>query len=244
MRIVLLHGWLMSPGIWSAVRRALPPALEVVAPSQPGHGTEPPLTDNSMAGWRDWLVTRADTDKPLLLVGHSMGGMLAMSMLAHRPERVAGVVVVAATATAWSAEQQAGWQSMLAAAARGWAPQMAQALGGVLFGARYLHDHPEEVGRWHALWRDEQDLAAAGRLGGVIAQREELTARPLRRCPAAMLRGAEDPAITAAEATMTADWLGTSVITVPEAGHCLPLEAADVVATAVRDVAARCAATG
>jgi pimeloyl-ACP methyl ester carboxylesterase len=239
MRIVLLHGWLMSPDIWDGVRRALPSSWDIVAPSQPGHGDEAPLADPSMAGWRDWLVARTGGERNLLLVGHSMGGMLALSMLRHRPELVAGVVAVASTATAWSTEQVAGWHAMVGAASPGWPPEMAQALGGILYGPRYLAANPQVIARWHESWRDRGDLAAAAQLRDVIATREDLTTTPAPLRPAAVLRGDEDPAITAAEAVATAVWLGTSVVAVPAAGHCLPLEAADAVARAIAGVAAQ-----
>jgi len=161
MRIVMLHGWLMSPAIWTEARRSLSDSWQVIAPSQPGHGTEPALAENSMARWREWLVSKTGKDRPLILVGHSLGGMLALSMLRHRPELVAGVVVVASTATAWSVEQRAGWQAMLGAASPGWAPEMAQALAGVLYGARYLNAHPQAIARWHESWLTQQDLRAA-----------------------------------------------------------------------------------
>lgn len=244
MRIVMLHGWLMSPAIWTETRRSLSDSWEVIAPSQPGHGTEPVLAENSMARWREWLVSKTGQDRPLILVGHSMGGMLALSMLRHRPELVAGVVVVASTATAWSAEQRAGWQAMLGAASPGWAPEMAQALAGVLYGARYLNAHPQAIARWHESWLTQQDLRAAVSLGSVIGEREELTSTPISSPPAAVLRGAEDPAITAAEAAATASWLGTTVTTVPAAGHCLPLEAPLAIATAIEGVVAGILARG
>lgn len=239
MRIVLLHGWLMSPEIWDGVRSELPSSWDLVAPSQPGHGDEPPLTDQSMACWRNWLIASAGGDRDLLLVGHSMGGMLALSMLRHRPDLVTGVVIVASTATAWSTEQVAAWHAMVGAASPGWPPEMAHALGGVLYGPRYMAAHPQVILRWHELWRDRGDLAAAARLRDVIATREDLTTTSAPSRPAVVLRGDEDPAITAAEAAATAAWLGTSVVAVPASGHCLPVEAPDTVARAIASVAAR-----
>jgi pimeloyl-ACP methyl ester carboxylesterase len=146
---------------------------------------------------------------------------------------------VASTATAWSTEQVAGWHAMVGAASPGWPPEMAQALGGILYGPRYMAANPQVIARWHESWRDRGDLAAAAQLRDVIATREDLTTTPVPLRPAAVLRGDEDPAITAAEAAATAVWLGTPVVAVPVAGHCLPLEAADAVARAIAGVAAQ-----
>lgn len=64
-----------------------------------GHGkSEGRFTDGTISRWRDDVLAVVDalTQGPLLLVGSSMGGWLALLAAQARPERVRGLVLLAA----------------------------------------------------------------------------------------------------------------------------------------------------
>ncbi|HVP02189.1 MAG TPA: alpha/beta fold hydrolase [Solirubrobacteraceae bacterium] len=95
--LVLLHGIASDSGIWSAVLPGLAERHTVIAPDLPGHGmSDKPRGDYSLGalacGVRDLLaalgVERAS------LVGHSLGGGVAMQLAYQFPERVERLVLV------------------------------------------------------------------------------------------------------------------------------------------------------
>jgi pimeloyl-ACP methyl ester carboxylesterase len=100
--IVLLHGITLAARIWGYQLHDLSATHRVVAIDQRGHG-------RSRAGREPADLTRLGTDlltvlealdlRHAVLVGHSMGGMVVLRLLADRPEtlseRVAGVGLVA-----------------------------------------------------------------------------------------------------------------------------------------------------
>jgi pimeloyl-ACP methyl ester carboxylesterase len=79
--------------------RRISPSRRVIAPDLPGHGQSDrwhPPGDISLAMYRDavgTLCANLKLDKVVLL-GHSMGGMIALACAAAWPERVAGLVLV------------------------------------------------------------------------------------------------------------------------------------------------------
>lgn len=106
--VVFSHGYTLSSRVWVLQRRALAKAgFRVVAWDQRGHGRsgvcEPDLCTLEQLG-RDLHVVIEATcpEGPLVLVGHSMGGMTVMSCAAQFPElvkeRVIGVALVATSA--------------------------------------------------------------------------------------------------------------------------------------------------
>ncbi|HEY2507639.1 MAG TPA: alpha/beta hydrolase [Streptosporangiaceae bacterium] len=138
--IVLCHGYTLSQEVWHYQRRDLAASARVVCWDQRSHGlsghSEPEHATIDQLG-SDLAAVLAATvppDCPVVLVGHSMGGMTIMALADQHPElfgsQVVGVVLVStaaklADATAWlppplrPLARRAG-SPLLQAGSRGW----------------------------------------------------------------------------------------------------------------------------
>jgi pimeloyl-ACP methyl ester carboxylesterase len=96
--IVFLHGMGTSAATWERCMELLADRFTVVAPDLLGHGSSPVLDDPAEYTRDRTLVDlddiAADLDGSPVLVGHSLGGYLALAYAATRPESVRGVVVL------------------------------------------------------------------------------------------------------------------------------------------------------
>ncbi|MGA9275809.1 alpha/beta fold hydrolase [Ilumatobacter sp.] len=111
--IVLLHGLGMDAHTWDACAALLAERFTVVAVDLPGHG-ESPCPDDPAAFTRDAALADLDDvldtlDGPVVLVGHSLGGYLALAHAATRPEATRGIVVLNTGPGYRDAEKRAGW---------------------------------------------------------------------------------------------------------------------------------------
>ena len=94
--LILLHGLLGSSVNWSTVARRLADAEHLLVPDLRNHGHSPhhPAMDYQvMSADLAHLIDEHGFDA-VRLVGHSMGGKLAMWFALNHPEQVAGLVVV------------------------------------------------------------------------------------------------------------------------------------------------------
>lgn len=96
--IVFIHGMGTSSAGWDACMSLLADKFTVVAPDLLGHGQSPVLDDpeeytrdRTLADLDDLL---AALDEPPLLVGHSLGGYLALAHAATRPKATSGIVII------------------------------------------------------------------------------------------------------------------------------------------------------
>jgi pimeloyl-ACP methyl ester carboxylesterase len=104
-RIVCLHGLLEGPSIWRPLRRRLTRAgIKSVALPLPGHRRDAPKYDEACAilrtgGLVDYIARRI-ADKtggaPARIVGHSLGGLLALLVARDHPALVDRVMIVGA----------------------------------------------------------------------------------------------------------------------------------------------------
>jgi pimeloyl-ACP methyl ester carboxylesterase len=99
-RLVLVHGTRVSHVQWSAHRRWLEPRFEVVTPDLPGHGSRAsePFTMPAAVASVAEAVGGAAPGQPVVLVGHSLGGYVAMTYAAEHSDRLAGLVLIGSTA--------------------------------------------------------------------------------------------------------------------------------------------------
>lgn len=100
--VILLHGFPLSRAIWTNVMVQMGNEVRVIAPDLRGHGASPaPDVDYSVDLMADDVLALADKlgiDK-FHLVGHSMGGYVAFSILRKAPERVDHLALVCTRST-------------------------------------------------------------------------------------------------------------------------------------------------
>ncbi|WP_298931375.1 alpha/beta hydrolase [uncultured Ramlibacter sp.] len=95
--LVMVHGWMDVAASWQFVVDALGQDHYVIAPDWRGYGlTESPAADNywfpDYLADLDFLLDHYAGDAPVHLVGHSMGGNVAMLYAGSRPQRVRRLV--------------------------------------------------------------------------------------------------------------------------------------------------------
>ena len=103
--VVLLHG----PGEFSAVwGRAIPDLAtshRVIVPDLPGHGAsglpDGRLDLDRVLAWLSELIDRT-CGRPPTVVGHLMGGAIALRFAANRPDRVRSLVLVDSFGLSWN----------------------------------------------------------------------------------------------------------------------------------------------
>lgn len=109
---VLLHGVGGGRGGWASTGAALAAAgWRVLAADQPGYGLSAPVTPFDLAGMAgavQQLIAWAGAERALV-VGHSMGGMVAQELHARAPQCVAALVL-GATSPAFGS-QEGAWQA-------------------------------------------------------------------------------------------------------------------------------------
>lgn len=94
--LLLLHGLFGSSANWGSVARALASDYRVLVPDLRNHGQSPhaPEMDySSMGADLSGLLDRLEIGH-CLVVGHSMGGKVAMHLALHQPQRIRGLAVV------------------------------------------------------------------------------------------------------------------------------------------------------
>jgi pimeloyl-ACP methyl ester carboxylesterase len=96
---VLVHGYFHGAWCWNDVATALRARGHlVITPDLPGHGDDPtPFQQLTFERYVTAVVDTLDrTAAPVILVGHSMGGVVISEAANRRPRRVAQLVYVAA----------------------------------------------------------------------------------------------------------------------------------------------------
>ena len=118
--LLLLHGLGATGDVWDGLVALLSDQWPGgwIVPDLPGHGRSAPLPGYSFGGLAAALAPLADPGAPLIIIGHSLGGVVALALASGwfgvQPEAVAGLGVK----VRWSADELGKAADMAARPAR------------------------------------------------------------------------------------------------------------------------------
>src|SRR5262249_24408856 len=94
--LLLIHGAGCSSAVWISTMHRLARSARVVAPDMPGPGRSTGCAA-SLADWTDSVAATAAALclGPTILVGHILGGLVAVACALAFPDKVAGLALVA-----------------------------------------------------------------------------------------------------------------------------------------------------
>lgn len=101
--VVILHGLMGSCENWRTVRHALAPSYRVTCLDLPNHGRSPRQDTFDIPSMADDVLAAMDRlgIRRAAIVGHSLGGRVAMCAACANPERVTNLIIVDMTVKAF-----------------------------------------------------------------------------------------------------------------------------------------------
>jgi len=110
--ILCLHGHPGSGASLSVFTQHLSQRFQTLAPDLRGYGNSPARADFAIADHLGDLEAVLDryTVSQCLILGWSLGGILAMELALKLPERVSGLILVASAARPWGSHPPITWQ--------------------------------------------------------------------------------------------------------------------------------------
>lgn len=233
--LVLLHGFLGTPGAWDAVLAALPRHGPAWCPWLPGHGPAPPMPRT----WDETVQAIADAlPAGAVLAGYSLGARLALAATLRRPGHARATLLVGGHVGPASAAERAE-RALLdagraAALRKGGLDAFVTAWEALPLFASQRALPPALLAQQRAarVAHDAQALAWAFEVAGLACMPDLRPLVAATRQPLAFLTGALDDRFAALGAALARPpWVGHR--SVPGAGHNLLLEAPAAVAASL-----------
>ncbi len=237
--VVLLHGFPLNRSLWEHQTGSVGSRYRLILPDLRGHGASaaPPGT-YSMDVLADDVIELLDVlqlTEPVVLGGLSMGGYVALSIMARFPQRVRALILMDTKAeadTPAAAEAREVMASQIEGAQD--VKPVVDAMLPRLLSASSAAAYPEMVARVRKMLETTAPRGVIGALRGLATRPDRTAMLSSIRVPTLLLFGQED-VITPPE---TAQTLASAIpyaqtVIIPKAGHLPPLENADAVNAAL-----------
>lgn len=229
--LMLVHGFPLDHTIWEPMLPFLTGTFDVILPDLPGFGgsdlpAEAPTVESyaaCLAGLLDALKI-----KQVLLVGHSMGGYVALTFARLHPERLLGLGLVASQALADTPERAAGRHQTAEQVATQGVKVVAEAM------SPKLSANPAHAPALNALILRQKPEGVIAGLKLMAARPDATPALPAFGFPVALVHGQADALISPERAReIAAAVKGARLVELPGIGHMPMLEAPQLAAQAL-----------
>jgi pimeloyl-ACP methyl ester carboxylesterase len=233
--VLFVHGFPLDGTMWLEQIERASPRVRCIAPDLRGFGLSDPSTDRvlTMERHADDLAAIMDAFgvDGVDLVGHSMGGYVALAFAERHPERIRTLALVNSKSTADSEEAKAGRDmTAIKTVIQGRAVLAREMANGLL---------ADEASPWHKA--RVETMVEETRVETIVAALEGMKQRPDRTAvleslavPMVAIVGEEDRLTPVVEAeTMVATVSDGTTTVIPGAGHMAPIENPDAVAAAL-----------
>jgi 3-oxoadipate enol-lactonase len=229
--VIWLHAFPLSADQWLPQLAAAPEGRRIIAPDHRGfRGVEAAaIAPDDLAGVTidDYaadvlaLMTHLGLEKAAI-GGVSMGGYVALAIVARAPERVSSLVLVNTRATPDSADGRAARDRMIDLVHREGPAGVAREIVPKLLGDTERRERPDQVAAVARLIEANSAEALEAALVAMKMRPDRTPLLPAIRCPTLVVIGAEDSLIPAAEGEAMGHAIrGATIAVVPGAGHLL-----------------------
>jgi pimeloyl-ACP methyl ester carboxylesterase len=248
--VMLVHGLGGAASNWGELAPELAQRARVLLPELPGHGGSGPLAATpSLAPIADRLALLIEREGlgPTVVVGHSLGGLVSVSLAARRPEAVRGLVLVSPAGISTTSRR--------VRLAVGVVVRLRP--GALIAPFRHAVARSRRL-RAAAFWpwaisdpRSLSPRAALGFLDGPALHTDTIPAAAAMvaydprpdlgriRCPVLVLAGARDPQVPLADAIEYARRLHAELRTISDCGHLAIGERPDACLDAIESFVGR-----
>ncbi len=224
-----LHYWAGAGHEYNHLRDLLPAGSRLLAPDLPGFGEQaaPVGFDYSVASYVDWVASYVAQQQleAYVLIGHSMGGKIALALAAAQPAGLRALVLLSPSPP--TPEPISDHDRAASLAAYG------QHLEAEKTATKIVIRPVTKEARQQVIADNLRTSQAAWNAWLEQGSKEDISAlMPAIQVPCHLLVGDADHAIPlAAQQQQTLPLLpaGSPLLVVPEAGHLLPLEAPDTI---------------
>ena len=224
-----LHYWAGAGHEYDHLRSLLPAGTALLAPDLPGFGAQavPTGFDYSVRAYADWVAEFVATQKleEYVLIGHSMGGKIALALAARQPAGLRGLVLLSPSPPTPEPISEEDRAASLAA--------YGQHLEAEKTATKIVIRPVAKEARQMVIADNLRTSHAAWDAWLEHGSKEDISAlMPAIQVPCHLLVGDADHAIPLAaqrQQTMPLLPAGSPLVVVPEAGHLLPIEVPDIV---------------
>lgn len=221
--VVLIHGSALNRTIWHAVATEGLKGFQVILPDVRGHG-ESEATDgvypmsllaDDLAG----LLTHLGVDQAFIL-GHSMGGYIALAFAEQYPERIKGIGLITSKANADSKEKREGRYQLADEIRKRGAIALAESL------APRISRDPAVVKLAYEMIKNTSDPGAVGVTLGMAERPDRMDDLAQLPIPGLVVVGEDDQIIPMELAKQMAAVIPESqFVVIPHSGHLPMVEA-------------------
>jgi len=224
--LCFVHGFPLSRGAWAQQVEAFKAGYRVIAPDLRGFGgseaTEGPVPMGRYAEDLYKLLQHLELG-PVILVGHSMGGYIALAFAKIYPHALRGLVLVGTKAGADTPETATARRATAEAVRTGGIGPVVDAMAPKMLSA----GNPDEA-MAAAVRAFMAPAKPEGVIGALLGMAERADAEPWLgklKVPTLVITGADDTLVPPSESTALAKAIpGAQVRFIPKAGHLVAFE--------------------